>query len=312
MRVFDSLGSIPEHEFSRGTAVAIGKFDGVHRGHQALLHRVFEVAEARDLDPAVFTFANNPLCFLRPDLCPLPLMSREQRLEALAAEGVDSCVMVPFDAELAAVPAEQFVEQVLVGQLRVRHICVGADFRFGHRGMGDTALLVQMGKKLGFSVEIIRDVADQELGKVSSSNVRAALTQGDVDSAGRMLGRPATLRGVVVRGDARGRELGFPTANLGGEIEGFVPADGVYAGWAIIDGAPHVAAISVGANVTFDPAGQRRVEAYVLDFDQDIYDQPIEVCFAQRLREMTAFADVAALIERMKEDVRETRELLGG
>jgi riboflavin kinase/FMN adenylyltransferase len=192
MRVFDSLGSIPEHEFSRGTAVAIGKFDGVHRGHQALLHRVFEVAEARDLDPAVFTFANNPLCFLRPDLCPLPLMSREQRLEALAAEGVDSCVMVPFDAELAAVPAEQFVEQVLVGQLRVRHICVGADFRFGHRGMGDTALLVQMGKKLGFSVEIIRDVADQELGKVSSSNVRAALTQGDVDSAGRMLGRPAT------------------------------------------------------------------------------------------------------------------------
>ncbi|NLB47258.1 MAG: bifunctional riboflavin kinase/FAD synthetase [Microbacteriaceae bacterium] len=311
MRVFESLDAIPEHEFSGGTAVAIGKFDGVHLGHQMLLQRIFDVGAARGTDPVVFTFANNPLSFLRPELCPEPLMSKAQRLDVLAAEGVSSCVMVPFDADLAAVSAEDFVSQVLVGQLRVRHLCVGNDFRFGHGGTGDPVLLVQLGEELGFSVEVIGDVEDDALGKVSSSRVRAAIVQGDVASAARMLGRPTEVRGTVVRGDARGRELGFPTANLGGPLEGLVPADGVYAGWATVGDQTYAAAISVGANVTFDPDGESRVEAYLLDFAANIYGEEIAISFVERLRGMAAFATVDALVTRMHDDVRETRTLLG-
>ena len=312
MRVFDSLEAIPGDAFARGTAVAIGKFDGVHRGHRALLGCVAEVAAERGLDPLVFTFANNPLSLLRPEACPQSLMSRQQRLDALEGEGVTACVMVPFDAELAAVPAEEFVRQVLVERLRVRHLCVGADFRFGRGGAGDPELLSSMGERLGFSVEVIGDVEDAQLGRISSSRVREAILQGDVATAARMMDRPVALRGEVVRGDARGRELGFPTANLGGEIEGLRPADGVYAGWAVVRGEQYEAAISVGANVTFDPDGESRVEAYLIDFSGDLYGERIELRFVERLRGMAAFASVEALVARMQEDVRETREILRG
>jgi riboflavin kinase/FMN adenylyltransferase len=312
MRVFETLASIPVDAFRAGAAVAIGKFDGVHRGHRALLHRVSEIARQQGLEPVVFTFANNPLSYLRPEACPAALMSKNQRLDALEAEGVTACVVVPFDAELAAIPAEAFVERVLVGQLHLRHLCVGADFRFGQGGRGDAQLLVAMGEQLGFAVEVIGDVEDPELGRVSSSRVREAILQGDVVSAGRMLGRSVALRGEVVRGDARGREIGFPTANLGGEVEGLRPADGVYAGWAVVDGEAFEAAISVGANVTFEPEGEPRVEAFLLDFEGDLYGKRIEVRFVERLRGMVAFAGVDALVARMHEDVRETRTILLG
>lgn len=314
MRVYESLESIPEGAFSAGTAIAIGKFDGVHRGHRALLDRVAEVAEANGLTPLVFTFANNPLSLLRPELCPESIMSRRQRLDAFEAAGVSECIMVPFDARLAEIPAQEFVERVLVGQLGVKHICVGADFRFGHRGLGDPALLESMGKQLGFTVQTIDNVEDPQLGRVSSSRVREAILQGDVEMASRMMDRWVALRGEVVHGDARGREIGFPTANLGGELEGLRPADGVYAGWALIEGdpVPHEAAISVGANVTFDPEGEPRVEAFLLDFSGDLYGKRIEVRFVERLRGMVAFASVEALLVRMHEDVRETRTLLLG
>lgn len=313
MLTYLSLDEIPADASARGTAVAIGKFDGVHLGHRALLERVAFVAAERDLEPAVFTFANNPLSLLRPELCPQPIMSRQQRLDALAELGVSACVMVPFDAELAAMPAEEFVERVLVGQLRAKHLCLGSDFRFGHRGAGDAALLVTMGERLGFTVEVIEQVEDPELGRVSSSRIREAILQGDVAVAARMLGRPVEVRGEVVRGDARGRELGFPTANLGGEIEGLVPADGVYAGWATVRGERYRAAVSVGVNLTFEPEGEPRVEAYLIDFDGDLYGERIAVEFAEWLRGMVAFQGVEALVARMREDVRQARTvLLGG
>ena len=316
MLVFDSLEAIPERAFSRGTAVVIGKFDGVHRGHRALIEGVAEVAEARGLEPLVFTFTNNPLSLLRPEFCPQPLMSPRQRLEVLEALGVQSCVMVPFDEAFAAIPAEEFVERTLVERLRARHISVGADFRFGRYGAGDPELLAGMGQRLGFSVQIIGDIEDPVLGRVSSTRIREAILQGDVARAARMLGRPVSLRGEVVHGDARGRELGFPTANLGAaegaEIEGMHPADGVYAGWATVDGERHRAAISVGANVTFDPEGEPRVEAYLLDFDRDIYGHRMELQFVERLRGMVAFPSVDALLVRMREDVRETSFILAG
>lgn len=312
MRVFDSTAAISAEEFASGTALAIGKFDGVHLGHRALINRVLNIAQRQDLEPLVFTFANNPLSLLRPDLCPPNIMSREQRLEAFAAAGVAACVMVPFDPAFADITAEDFVEGLLVAKLHAKHICVGADFRFGRGGLGDPTLLETMGERLGFRVEIIDDVEDPLLGRVSSSSVRAAILQGDVAAASRMMDRAVAIRGTVVHGDARGRELGFPTANLGGELEGLRPADGVYAGWALVGEEPHKAAISVGANVTFDPDGEPRVEAYLLDFEGDLYGQRVELRFVERIRGMAAFPSVEALLARMHEDVRVTATILLG
>lgn len=310
MRVFTSLADLHDLAFEHGSAIAIGKFDGVHLGHRALLDRIAEISAERQLEPAVFTFAENPLSLLRPELCPTPIMSRAQRLDALRDAGAETCVMVPFDAALAALPAEQFVSDILVGLLRVRHLCVGADFRFGHRGAGDVALLRELGQVYDYVVEVIGSVEDPEFGRVSSSRVREAVAAGDVRAATRMLGRELAVRGTVVRGDARGRDLGFPTANLGGEKEGLLPSEGVYAGWATVGGVRHPAAISVGANITFEPEGEPRIEAFLLDFSGDLYGQPIEVRFVQRLRGMVAFSDIDALVAQMREDVREAREIL--
>lgn len=314
MRVLHSLEEISPEAFGGGTAVAIGKFDGVHLGHHALLADIAEVAEREGLEPLVFTFENNPLSLLRPGLCPLPIMSPQQRIEALADAGATVCVMVPFDEALAEVSAEEFIERVLVGLLHAKHLSVGKDFRFGHGGRGTAEMLVRSGERLGFTVRVVDEVEDPELGRVASSRIREAILQGDVVAARRMLSRPVTVRGEVVHGDARGRELGFPTANLGdgptGAIEGLIPADGVYAGWATVDGTRHPAAISVGVNLTFEPEGTPRVEANLLDFTGDLYGKRIEVGFVERLRGMVAFSGVDALVERMHEDVRRTREIL--
>lgn len=312
MRVYDSLEAIAESTFERGSVIAIGKFDGVHRGHQALLARVAQVAEQQGYDPLVFTFANNPLSYLHPELSPVPVMSVGQRLDALAAAGVASCVMVPFDARLAEMSAEDFIERVLVDLLHTRHVCLGDDFRFGHGGEGDHVLLETIGEARGFTVEVLDDVEDEDLGRLSSTRLREAILQGDVRLAARIMGRRVALRGTVVHGDARGRELGFPTANIGGVIEGLRPADGVYAGFALVGGQRHAAAISVGANVTFDPEGEPRVEAFLLDFAGELYGEAIELQFVERLRGMVAFPNIDTLIARMSDDVRETRIILAG
>lgn len=311
MRVFESLETIPEAGFAAGSAVAIGKFDGVHLGHQAILTRLLAAARADNTQPVVFTFANNPLSYLRPDVCPLPLMSREQRIEALSSAGVANCVMVEFDAAFSQIPAEEFVEEILVGKLHARHIIMGSDFRFGHGGSGDAELLRRMSGRLGFSVDVVSAVIDPEAGRVSSTRVREAILAGDAEAAASMIGRPVAVRGEVVRGDARGRDLGFPTANLGGRIEGLVPSDGVYAGFVRLNGAQHAAAISVGNNPTFTPDEQSRVEAFILDFDSDIYGETIEVLFTHRLRSMERFDSLEALIEQMNADVVLTRQLTG-
>lgn len=312
MRVIDRLEAIRPEEFPHGSCVAVGKFDGLHRGHQAILRSVRESSIAEARRSVVLTFANNPLSYLRPEACPQPLMSREQRLEAFEAAGIDVCVMLEFDAALASIPADRFVSEVLVERLRARHVVMGSDFRFGHRGAGDGALLRTLGAQHGFEADVLALVEDGDTGQVSSSRVREAVLAGDVDAAARMLGRPPAVRGEVVHGDARGREIGFPTANLGGEIEGLVPADGVYAGWVVVHRRRMVAAISVGANVTFDPEGEPRVEAFVLDFDRDIYGERLEVQFALRLRGMVRFDSLDALLAQMRADVDATRSLLAG
>lgn len=330
MRVIESLDAIRPDEFAAGSCVAIGKFDGLHLGHQAILRALTDAAHASGQRAVVLTFANNPLSLLNPEACPQPLMSREQRLEAFASAGIDDCVMVEFDASVAGIEAEAFVREVLVARLHARHVMMGSDFRFGHRGAGDGALLRDLGERCGFTAEVVDLVSAEGAGLVSSSRVRASVLDGDVAAAARMLGRPAVVRGEVVHGDARGREIGFPTANLGGRIEGLVPADGVYAGWvrfgraapgtAASDpgaggspdawGDPLPAAISVGNNPTFTPQGQSRVEAYVLDFSADVYGRRIEVAFADRLRGMERYDSLEALLEQMRADVADTRRLL--
>ena len=311
MLVIESLADIRPSDFAAGSCVAIGKFDGLHLGHQSILDRLQIEARAEGQLAVVFTFANNPLSYLNPERCPQSLMSREQRLEAFEAAGVDVCVMVEFDAEFSAIPATEFVRDVLVERLHARHIIMGADFRFGHRGAGDGGLLRELGETHGFTAEVVEWVEDPTSGPVSSSAVRDAVLRGDVETAARMLGRSPAVRGEVVHGDARGRELGFPTANLGGTIEGLVPADGVYAGWVRIGAELLVAAISVGNNPTFTPNEQSRVEAFVLDFDRDLYGQRIDVRFAHRLRGTERFDSLDALLVQMHADVAQTRRLLG-
>lgn len=315
MRIIRSLDAIDPELFVAGTSIAIGKFDGIHLGHRAILERLCDTAREDFLLPVVVTFANNPLGYLRPEACPQPLMSVEQRIEAFEAAGVDTCVMIEFDETVASIPAEQFVADVLVARLGARRIIMGADFRFGHRGAGDGALLAELGERFGFEAEVIELVADGAAGadgQVSSSRIRAAVQAGDVEAAGAMLGRAPVVRGEVVHGDARGREIGFPTANLGGRIEGLVPADGVYAGLVLLDGEDElrVAAISVGNNPTFTPDAQSRVEAFLLDYGGDLYGRRIEVRFTHRLRGTERFDSLEALLTQMDADVLRTRELL--
>lgn len=312
MRLVTSIEGLEPADYSGGTVVAVGKFDGVHLGHRAIIASLLRNARAAGLQSVVFTFSNNPLSLLRPEACPQPLASRAQRLELLETAGVDTCVMVEFDAAFAAIPAREFVERVLVGQLGVRHVLLGDDFRFGHRGAGDAALLRELGPQLGFTVEVVASVGDDESRAVSSTLIRNAVLSGDLVAARGMLGRCHSVRGEVVHGDARGRELGFPTANLGGEIEGLVPAHGVYAGSVVFDGVERDAAISVGVNLTFEPEGAPRVEAFVLDFTGDLYGKQMEVRFAERIREMLPFSSVDGLVARMHEDVAETRTILAG
>jgi len=313
MRIIETLDAIRPSDYPDGSSVAIGKFDGLHLGHQAILRSLVDDSQAGGRPAVVFTFSNNPLSLLRPELCPKPLMSREQRLEGFAAAGVDDCVMIEFDEAVASIPAVDFVREVLVERLHARHIIMGANFRFGHRGAGDVELLRELGERYGFTARMLQLVAAEGDHQVSSSRVREALLAGEVEAAERMLGRSPAVRGEVVHGDARGREIGFPTANLGGTIEGFVPGDGVYAGWVVLgdgDADPRPAAISVGNNPTFTPEGQSRVEAFLLDFSGDLYGQRIEVRFTHRLRGTERFDSLEDLLMQMKADVARAREIL--
>ena len=293
------------------SVVSVGVFDGVHRGHQAVVRAA--VARARELDAqaVVVTFDPNPLALLRPELAPPVLSTLGHRLALLESLDVDAVLVLPFTRELAAESAEQFVEQVLVGPLHAKAVVVGENFRFGHRAAGDVALLERMGAELGFEVDGFALVGE-EGATWSSTYVRERLAAGDVEAAGQALGRPHRLEGPVVHGDQRGRTIGYPTANLGLPPEAAVPADGVYAGWLTrADGTRLPAAISIGTNPTFDGT-QRRVEAYVLDRDDlELYDEHVAVDFVARLRDTLRFDGVGPLVEQMGRDVERSREILG-
>jgi len=296
---------------SAASVVTIGKFDGVHVGHRAVLAEITRRASELGVEAAVVTFDRNPLAILAPDRCPPMIVALERRLELLAAAGVDIAAVIHFDERRARQSPEDFVRQLLVGRLGMKAICVGREVRFGANGRGDLALLERMGEEFGFEVAVMDFVGADGVERVSSSRIRERIAAGDVAGAGRLLGSAPAVLGEVVHGHARGRELGFPTANLGPDHVGVLPADGVYAGWAAVDGVRHPAAISVSDNPTFADAHGRRVEAYLIDRDLDLYGKRISVEFVERLRGIEKFESVEELVTTMRDDVARARAVLG-
>jgi riboflavin kinase / FMN adenylyltransferase len=302
---------------SVGSVVTIGAYDGVHLGHQKVLQLVRDLADARGLDAALVTFDKHPAQVVRPESAPPLLTSLEQKLELLTAVGLlDVVCVLHFDEDRSHETAEEFVREVLVGLLGARLVVVGADFHFGHKRGGNVALLEQMGTDLGFEVIGLGlvapdDEADHE--PYSSTRVRGALANGDVAAAATLLGRPHEVRGTVMHGDERGRELGFPTANVAVPDEICLPADGIYAGeYRTTDGVWRPAAISLGRRPTFyADADASLLEAFLLDFEGDLYDQPASVRFVERLRGEQRFERVEELVEQMGKDVAATRRILG-
>ena len=302
------------------SVVAIGKFDGVHAGHRAVIARLNERAAETGARAVAVTFDRNPLAVLRPDRCPENVVSVDRKIELLGELGLDATLLLTFDHELASRSAEDFVAEILVRALKVSTVLVGEDFRFGHGGAGTPELLRALGPENGFTVEVVDDVYLPEYSRrVSSTWIRELLIQGDVTAAARVLGRYPDVRGEVVHGLKRGRELGFPTANLSTITDAFVPADGVYAGWLVDHdtGLRHPSAISVGTNPTFDDVLVRQVEAHVigrigLELDGlDLYGHDVTVEFVERLRGMVAFEGMEKLAEQMGDDVTDAARVLG-
>jgi riboflavin kinase/FMN adenylyltransferase len=303
---------------SGGRAVAIGAFDGVHLGHQAVLRLVRDLSRARGLTSTVLTFDRHPAEVVRPGSAPKLLTTLEQKLELLeATDAVDECLVLAFDEARSKEPAEDFVAELLAGVLGARLVVVGADFHFGYRRHGDVALLQRMGAELGFEVLGLGLVASPESEEApdggvpySSTRARTLLAHGDVELAAGILGRPHEVRGRVEEGDHRGRELGFPTANVAVPERSCLPADGVYVGTFIgADRIERPAALSLGRRPTFyAESGMLLLEAFLLDFDGDLYGQAARLRFLHRLRAQERFDTVDALVDRMNRDVEATRE----
>ena len=290
----------------KGSAVPIGIFDGVHRGHQLVLSRAVAAARQRDLRVAVITFDPHPVAVLRPEAMPLMLTTVPRRIELLREHGADEVVVLEFTEALSRQSPEEFIEKTLLARLAAERIVVGQNFRFGHRATGDVALL----RKYDLEVDDVPLLGDVET--ISSTYIRERVAEGDVAAAAVALGRPHFVEGPVVRGDARGRSLGFPTANIGVDHRIAIPRDGVYAGHVErASGKRSIAAISVGTNPTFDGV-HRRVEAYIIDegHELELYDEHLVVSFAERLRGMEKFASVDDLVDQMAKDVEATRARL--
>lgn len=332
MQRWTDLAQVPR-EFGP-SVVTIGNFDGVHRGHAGVLARMVADARAVGAAAVAVTFTPHPAQVHRPDVAPPLLTGDADRLELLAQTGLDAVLLLTYTLDFARQTPEEFVRRYLVDGLHARTVVVGRDVRFGRDNVGDLATMAELGERFGFTVEVIEDVvAAAEAGqgaeadalaeplsrRWSSTWVREALAAGDVRQAARVLGRPHRVRGEVVHGDARGRELGFPTANLSAAATGMVPADGVYAGWLRRTTRPAddpdsvlPAAISIGTNPTFE-GSRRRVEAYVLDrTDLDLYGEQVVLEFVELLRPTLRFDSVEALVERMHTDVEGVREVLAG
>lgn len=295
------------------SVVTIGVFDGVHRGHQQIIAHTVKRARELGAPAVVLTFDPHPAEVVRPGSHPAVLTDPGRKAELIAGLGVDALCVIPFTLDFSKLPAEGFVHDVLVDTLHASLVVVGENFRFGHKAAGDVDLLRRLGRTFGFGVEEAPLVAAGDT-VFSSTYIRSLIAAGDVGAAAAALGRPHRLEGVVVRGDQRGRQLGFPTANLMNSLHAAVPADGVYAARVAIGhptpvDADRMGAVSVGTNPTFS-GRERRVEAFILDFDADIYGERIAIDFVERLREQRTYTSLPPLVEQINDDVARTRGLL--
>jgi riboflavin kinase/FMN adenylyltransferase len=302
------------------TVVTIGMYDGVHRGHQKLIGAAVARARAMRRPSLLITFDPHPAEVIRPGSHPAILTSLDRKAELVAELGVDAMCVLPFTSELMRLSPESFTHNVLVETLHAAQVVVGENFTYGHKAAGTVETLRAEGRRFGFAVEgiaLAEDASDDGDVTISSTYIRACVAAGDMVSAARALGRPHRVDGVVVRGDRRGRDMGYPTANVESPPFTAIPADGVYAGHLVTrdprTGASRErfpAAISVGSNPTFQ-GSRRTVEAFVLDYDGDLYGEHVGVEFVQRLRPMAAFPEVEALLAAMAKDVSDTRQILG-
>jgi len=301
----------------RGSALTIGAFDGVHRGHRQVISTLRALAAERDLRTVVVTFDRHPASVVRPESAPLLLTDLDQKLELLAECGVDATFVVRFDELRSQESASEFITNDLVDSLNAKLVTVGNDFHFGNKRVGNVALLTEMGADLGFETlahELVDVNGQPSTESVSSTRIRAALRSGDLASANEMLGRPHEVRGFVGHGDGRARDLGFRTANVAVPETICLPADGIYAGWCRTpDGVNRACAISLGRRPTFyEFADTSLLEAHILDFDGDLYGEELAVQFVSYLRNELKFDSVDALITQMGIDVDQCRSLLLG
>lgn len=312
MKKLVGLGALPLEHLA-GTVVTIGTFDGVHLGHRALISRAIAEAEERGMASCVLTWDRHPAVTLRPQQAPPALAAPERKIELIEQLDPDLLVVLPFDTELASMEAKDFASGVIARGLRARLVVVGEGWRFGRKAAGDTVMLSEIGRTEGFAVDA---VALEQLGgaRVSSTRVREVIGAGDMQLARDLLGRTFDIDGEVEHGDHRGKGLGIPTANVTPDPSLVRPPRGVYAGRARVGDIWYSAAINVGVNPTFggdESTHPIRVEAYLLDFDADLYGRSVRIEFWQRLRDELRFDSTDALIEQMHRDVAETRDILG-
>ncbi len=303
-------------EGGAGTVVTIGAYDGVHVGHRAVIAEVRRLAAARGLLSTVITFDRHPASIVRPESAPKLLTSLDQKLELLATTGVDVTIVVPFDEERSTESAEEFVHEVVIGCAGAKVVVVGEDFHFGKDRGGNVELLRAMGAEEGFEVVGMTlmgtDTVAIAHNKVSSTAIRQLLSKGEVGAADTLLDRPYEVRGVVIKGDQRGRTLGFPTANVKLPMDTCLPADGIYAGWYVRpDGVSLPAAINLGRRPTFYEAqAYSLLEAFIIDWTGDLYDEPCRVQFVERLRAELKFDSIDSLVTQMHQDVAKARHIL--
>ncbi|HEY8312826.1 MAG TPA: riboflavin biosynthesis protein RibF [Candidatus Baltobacteraceae bacterium] len=294
------LHHILDRESQTPVVLAIGFFDGMHRGHQEIAKQALRLRRP-GWRAAVLTFANHPAAFLRPGQEPPLITTLEERIDLFARAGYDECFLVPFDASVASQSADHFLRDTLIAHLGVRAVVVGATFRFGHKRAGDTALMERVFAEFGVTAVAVDNTQDRGE-RISSTRIRRCIVEGDLETADRLLGHSYEVRGKVVLGAGRGHDLGFPTANLETPAK-LVPKDGVYAAVARHDGRDYASLVSIGTNPTFD--GQNRtIEVWLRDFHATIYGQDLSVRELRYVREQRKYADVDELLKQMHEDTR--------
>ncbi len=292
--------------------LTIGVFDGVHRGHAQLISRAVKSAAARGVPAVLMTFDPHPLEVVRPGSHPAQLTTLDRRAELVAELGIDVMVVMPFTQEFMKLTPERYVQELLVDKLHVAEVVVGDNFTFGKQAAGTVDTMRELGGRYGFDTDGVQLLGEHAV-TFSSTYIRSCVVAGDMAAAAEALGRPHRVEGIVVRGDGRGKGLGFPTANVAPHLHAAVPADGVYAGWFTVldsgDPVRRMAAVSVGTNPTFD-GRNRTVEPHVLDFDGDLYGKRVAVDFVEQLRGMRKFDSVDELVEAIGRDVKQAREIL--